>query len=250
VSDRTFAHNHLLLHLHGSDRVLLEPHLERVDLPLRKQLEARNKRIDHAYFLEEGIASVVANGANDTSIEVGLIGSEGMTGLAVVMGVDHAAHSTYMQVAGSANRIPAEALRQAMQQSSQLQHTFLRFAHAFFIQISYTALSNGRSNVGARLARWLLMAQDRIRGDELPLTHEFLSIMLGVRRAGVTIALQVLAERGLIRSQRRSIRIVDREGLKKASNGAYGPSEIEFEKLLGNKDLPPPPQSAGYLDVR
>jgi len=152
---------------------LLEPHLERVDLPLRKELEARNKRIDHAYFLEDGIASVVANGTKDTSIEVGLIGSEGMTGLAVVMGTDRAAHSIYMQVAGTGHRIPSQALRQAMEQSALLQRMFLRFAHAFFVPATYTALTNGRSKVEERLARWLLMAHDRLKRDELPLTHEF-----------------------------------------------------------------------------
>jgi CRP-like cAMP-binding protein len=227
--------NRILSRLPSSHRALLEPYLERVDLPLRRQLEPRNKRIDHAYFLEDGIASVVANGANDTSIEVGLIGSEGMTGLAVVMGADHATHSTYMQVAGSGHRIPVEALRRAVGQSPQLQRTFLRFAHAFFIQTTYTALTNGRSKVEERLARWLLMAHDRVEGDELPLTHEFLAIMLGVRRAGVTTALGTLMDRGLIQSRRSMIRIADREGLKKASNGAYGPAELEFEKLFGSK---------------
>jgi CRP-like cAMP-binding protein len=214
---------------------LLEPHLERVELPLRTQLEARSKRVDHAYFLEDGIASVVANGTDDSSIEVGLIGSEGMTGLAVVMGAERAAHSTYMQVAGTGYRIPAQALRQTIEQSAELQRTFSRFAHTFFVQTTYTALANGRHKVEERLARWLLMAHDRIEGDELPLTHEFLAIMLGVRRSGVTTALKDLADRGLIESRRRMIRIADREGLKKASRGAYGPAELEFEKLFGGK---------------
>jgi CRP-like cAMP-binding protein len=229
------SRNRILARLPSSDRALLEPHLERVDLPLRKPLEFRNKRIDHAYFLEDGIASVVANGANGTQIEVGLIGSEGMTGQAVVMGTDRATHSTYMQVAGTGHRISAEGLRQVIEQSTALQRTFLRFAHAFFIQTTYTALTNGRSKVEERLARWLLMAHDRIEGDELPLTHEFLAIMLGVRRSGVTTALGILTDRGLIQLRRRMIRIVDREGLKEASNGAYGPAELEFEKLFGSK---------------
>jgi CRP-like cAMP-binding protein len=214
---------------------LLEPHLERVELSLRKALEVRNKRIDHAYFLEDSIASVVANGASDTSIEVGLIGSEGMTGLALVMGADRAPHATFMQVAGTGHRVSAEALRQAMHESAQLQRVFLRFAHAFFIQTTYTALTNGRSKVEESLARWLLMAQDRVKSDELSLTHEFLAIMLGVRRPGVTTALKVLAGRGLVQSGRRWIRVIDRDGLKKASNGAYGPAELEFEKLFGSK---------------
>jgi Crp-like helix-turn-helix protein len=133
------------------------------------------------------------------------------------------------------HRIPVEALREAAQQSAHLQRTLLRFAHAFFIQTTYTALTNGRSKVEERLARWLLMAHDRVEGDELPLTHEFLTMMLGVRRAGVTTALSTLGDRRLIQSGRRMIRSVDREGLKKASNGAYGPAEFELEKLFGSK---------------
>jgi len=231
VPERTLR-NRILCRLSSADRALLEPHLERVELPLRTPLEVRNKRIEHAYFLEDGIASVVANGTNDTSIEVGLIGSEVMTGLAVVMGADRAAHATYMQVAGMGYRVPAEALRHAIEQSAELQRIFLRFAHTFFVQATYTALANGRNKVEERLARWLLMAHDRIEGDELPLTHEFLAIMLGVRRAGVTTAIKILAERGLVQPRRRMIRITDRAGLKKVSNGAYGPAAAEIEKVF------------------
>jgi len=235
VPDHATSRNHLLSRLRGSDRALLEPHLELVDLPMRKPLEVRNKRIDHAYFLDDGFASVVANGANNTNIEVGLIGPEGMTGLAVIMGTDRAAHATFMQVAGTGHRISTQALRQAIDKSAQLQRLFLRFAHAFFIQATYTALTNGRSKVEERLARWLLMAQDRLESNELPLTHELIAVMLGVRRAGVTTALKNLADRGLIHPRRRMIHVADREGLKKASNGAYGPAESEFEKLFGGK---------------
>jgi CRP-like cAMP-binding protein len=235
VLERTRLRNHLLSYLQSMDFALLEPHLEPVDLPLRKQLEDRNRRIEHVYFLADGLASVVAKGANDNSIEVGLIGFEGMTGLAVLMGADRAPHDTFMQVAGAGHRIPSDALRQAMERSPELHRRFLRFAHAFFIQTAYTALSNGRSTVEQRLARWLLMAHDRLEGDELPLTHEFLALMLGVRRSGVSIALKILAQRGLIQYTRRLIRVTDRGGLTKVANGAYGPPELEFEKLFSVK---------------
>jgi CRP-like cAMP-binding protein len=235
MSALTTLSNHLLSRLQSTDLALLQPHLEHVDLPLRKQLEDRNRHIQYAYFLEDGLASVVAKGANDSSIEVGLIGFEGMTGLAVVMGEDRAPHSTFMQAAGTGHRISANALRYAMERSPELHRLFLRFAHAFFIQTTYTALSNGRSKVEERLARWLLMAHDRLKGDELPLTHEFLGLMLGVRRSGVSTALKILAERGLIHHSRRLIRVTDREGLMKAANGAYGRPELEFEKLFSVK---------------
>jgi CRP-like cAMP-binding protein len=227
--------NRILASLQRKDLAVLEPHLERVDLPLRTYLETRNRPVDFVYFVESGIASVVANGGNHSSIEVGLIGCEGMSGIAVILGADRAPHATFMQVAGSGLTISADGLREAMEQSPSLQRTLLRYAHAFFIQTTYTALINGRSKVEERLARWLLMAHDRVKGNELPLTHEFLSIMLGVRRPGVTNALRTLQDAGLVDRQRGMIRIVDRQGLKKASNGAYGAPEVELQNLFSSK---------------
>jgi CRP-like cAMP-binding protein len=224
----------MLTRLERDQLELLEPHLERLDLPLRKPLETRNKRIEFVYFIESGIASVVAKGADGSSIEVGLIGCEGLTGITVILGAHRATHATFMQVAGSGFSISADALREAMDRSPALHRTLLRYAHAFFIQTTYTALINGRSKVEERLARWLLMAHDRVQGDDLPLTHEFLSIMLGVRRSGVTNALRTLRDAGLIEPRRGMIRMLDREGLKKAANGAYGPPEAEFQKLVGS----------------
>jgi CRP-like cAMP-binding protein len=228
---RTFS-NRLLACVNRADLSLLEPHLEPVDLPLRTQLEIRNKRIAHAYFLEDGIASVVATGTKDNSIEVGIIGFEGVTALTVVMGGERAPHATFMQIAGKGHRMPADVLRDAMERSASLRRLLLRFAHTFFLQTTYTALSNGRSRIEERLARWLLMAHDRVKRDDLPLTHEFLALMLGVHRPGVTGAIKTLSAAGLIKHQRGSIQVLDRSGLKAASNGAYGPAEAELDKLF------------------
>ncbi len=230
--DRTTA-NRLLSHLSPEDFGLLEPHLEAVDLPLRRSLEAHNKPIDHIYFIESGFASVVANGVGDRSIEVGLIGREGMSGLAVVFATDRTPLETYMQIAGSGQRVGASELREAMEQSASLRHSFLRYGHAFVIQTAHTAMANGRWKIEERLGRWLLMAHDRIDGDELVLTHEFLGLMLGVRRPGVTVALNLLEQHGLIRSTRGVISILDREGLKQSANGSYGTPEAEFQRLFG-----------------
>jgi CRP-like cAMP-binding protein len=212
---------------------LLEPHLEAVDLPVRKQLESRNKRIEHVYFIERGFASVVANGGGHQGIEVGIIGREGMTGLAVIMGTDRSPHETYMQMAGNGQRITATNLRKAMDRSAALHRSFLRYGHAFIVQTAQTAVANGRSKIEDRLARWLLMAQDRMDDEALPLTHEFLSFMLGVRRPGVTVALKVLEKESLIRRGRGGISIIDRKGLREKSNGAYGAPEAEFHRLFG-----------------
>jgi CRP-like cAMP-binding protein len=214
--------NRILSRLSRQDFALLEPHLEPVDLPVRKPLEARRKRIDQVYFIESGFASVVANGTSKPSIEVGIIGREGMTGLAIVLGSDdRAQHATYIQAAGKGLRISAARLREADERSNTLHRAILRFAHSFLAQTTTTALANGRSKIEERLARWLLMADDRIDSEELPLTHEFLGLMLGTHRPGVTIALQALEKAGLITTRRSRITIVNRKRLEKSANGAY-----------------------------
>ncbi len=213
--------NHILSRLSRADYRLLEPHLEAIDLPVRWQLEERNKRVEHVYFPESGFASVVANG--ERNIEVGIIGREGMSGLSVVLGSDdRPANETFIQSAGNGQRIAAGALRDAIGASVSLHQVMLRYAHTFLVQTSQTALANGRSKIEERLARWLLMAADRVEG-ELALTHEFLAIMLGVRRSGVTTALQELERSALIAHRRGFVTILDREGLEEQSNGTYTP---------------------------
>jgi CRP-like cAMP-binding protein len=221
TSSRIGIKNRVLSALSRTDFALLKPHLVSADLPVGTYLETGNSRIDSAYFIESGFASVVADGAGKRSIEVGIIGREGMTGLAVVLGDERASHDTYIQVAGAGHRISAAKLRWARDRSVRLLRSLLRCAHAFLIQTTQTALANGRSKNEARLARWLLMADDRIDGGEVPLTHKFLGIMLGVQRPAVTVAVQALEEAGLISAGRKVITIIDRRGLEKMSNGAY-----------------------------
>jgi len=213
--------NRILSQLSRADAALLKPHLEPVDLPLLAQLETANGRIDTVYFIDRGFASVVADGPGKRDLEVGIIGREGVTGFAVVLGNDRARHSMYMQAGGAGQRMSASKLRRAMAQSAGLQHLLLRCVNAFLIQTTETALANGRSKNEQRLARWLLMADDRMDGGELPLTHKLLSIMLGVQRSAVTATVQALEREGLIKAGRRAITIVDREGLVRFSKGAY-----------------------------
>ncbi len=225
--------NRILSQLSTGDFALLQKHLQRVDLPLRKSLETRKKAIDSVYFLESGFASVVANGPGERSIEVGLIGREGMTGLAVVMGTDRTPQDTFMQGAGRGWRIAASKLRQAMEQSRTLHQAFLLYGHAFMVQSAYTAAANGRNKIEERLARWILMAHDRIGKDDLTLTHEFLAMMLGVRRPGVTVALNLLERAGVILARRGFFSIIELSGLEQISNGAYGEPDAEFNRLFG-----------------
>jgi CRP-like cAMP-binding protein len=228
--------NKLLTALSNADLALLEPDLEPVSLEMHQVLEAPNQPIKHCYFIERGLASIVAlNGHR--RLEVGLIGPEGMTGLAIVLGDDRSPHENFIQVAGEGVRISAEKLREAMQQRRSLERVFLGFAHSFMNQTANTALSNGTATLEERLARWLLMANDRLDGDEIPLTHEFLSLMLGVRRAGVTVALHYLEQRGVIRMSRGQIVILDRDGLKASANGTYHePEALPIEEAQSQAD--------------
>jgi len=229
--------NHLLSFLHTSDLDLLAPALEPVELPRLYQLETPNRPISHVYFLLDGIASVVATIPRDHRIEVGIIGRDGATGHAIVLGSDRTANSTFIQVAGRGVRIKTEVLRTALRKSESLQAALLAFVHAFAAQASQTALANGRGTVDVRLARWLLMAHDRMDGQHLPLTHELLSIMLGVQRPGVTLALQKMESAELIKTQRSMIVVSDRTGLKKIAKGFYGVPESENERLTGWRSL-------------
>jgi CRP-like cAMP-binding protein len=222
----TSIRNRLLASLSPTDLGLLEPDLEPIELPVRQVLEAPNMPISHSFFIESGLASIIA-GNRHKRLEVGLIGCDGMTGLPIVLGNDRSPHETFIQVAGEGRRIAADKLRRAMEQSRSLERAFLECAHAFMNQTANTALSNGTATLEERLARWLLMADDRLEGNEVPLTHEFLSLMLGVRRAGVTVALNYLEQRGVIQLARGHIIILERAGLAASANGSYHQPETQ-----------------------
>jgi CRP-like cAMP-binding protein len=225
--------NRLLAALPVSDIEMLKPSLRRVDLDARQVLEVPGQPIVDACFVERGLVSVVGTTRLDQRIEVGMVGHEGMTGLGIVLGDDRAANETVVQSAGSALCIGAEALRAAMMRSASLTALLLRYVHVFLLQGSQTALANGRGRLDERLARWLLMWQDRLGTDDLVITHEFMALLLGVRRQGVTETLHTLEGTGLIRSSRNLIKISDRDGLQRAANGFYGIPEAEYERAIG-----------------
>src|SRR6185369_5265160 len=132
----------------------------------------------------------------------------------LIMGDTRAQHSTYMQIGGSGHRVPQEALSEAMAQSESLRALLLKSAQGFLIQTAHTALANGRAKLEQRLARWLLMALERITTDTVPLTHEFLAVMLGVRRAGVTVAIHGFERRGLVTTRRGQLTVINRQGIE------------------------------------
>ena len=161
-----------------------------------------------------------------------MIGREGMCGVPAVLGVDRSLHDFMVQGVGEALRIGTDDLRSAIRQSPSLQARLMRYAHALMIQTAQTAYANAGFTIEARLARWILMTRDRSDSDELVLTHDFLSMMLGVRRPGVTVAVQVLEGNRLIRAQRGRITVLDRAGLEEVADDAYGIAEAEYARVM------------------
>jgi CRP-like cAMP-binding protein len=226
------SRNNLLASFSSADFGLLEPHLEPVTLALRKHLERANKRIDAVYFPERGFASVVAIQDDGKEVEVGLTGREGMTGTPIVLGDHRSPHAVYIQAAGDGHCMPATRLREVMRASPSLHGRLLKFVQTFVIQTAQTAICNARSRLDQRLARWILMAHDRLGVDTLPLTHDLLSLMLAVRRPGVTEALNALESRGLIGCARGQITARDRKGIERSAGESYGIPEAEYRRLL------------------
>jgi CRP-like cAMP-binding protein len=231
--DASRQRNRLLAALSPADLALVQPHLNSLAVAVRHEIERPNRRIESVYFMDAGIASVVAVQPDETQVEVGLIGPEGMTGTAVVLGGEQSPHSTYIQVGGEAQWIKADQLRKAMRASGSLHALLLKYVQVFMVQTTHTAIANARAHIDRRLARWILMAQDRTGDKMLPLTHEFLALMLGVRRPGVTEALQSLKRQKLIDTGRNQIVVLSRNGIEKMAGPSYGVPEKEYRRLIG-----------------
>jgi CRP-like cAMP-binding protein len=225
--------NRLLSALSAEEFGLLQPYVTRVSLTMHQELEQPNREIQDIYFPESGIASVVAFQPSGTQVEVGPIGREGMTGIAILLGAGSSPHSCCIQVPGTAVHIRARELQLALERRKSLHDKLLRYVQVFMVQTAQTAITNALAKIDQRLARWLLMAHDRVDGNSLPLTHEFLGLMLAVRRAGVTEALHELASQGLIDTQRGEIVVLNREGLQRSAGERYGMPEAEYRRLLG-----------------
>ena len=223
--------NKLLVGLSGADLALLEP-LESCQLNKGQILDPANQPIENVYFPESGIASVIALDDGGRRIEVGPFGREGMSGTSIVLGITSCPLETTVQLDGTAHRVSAEVLRRAVDDSSSLRQRLLSYVQAFHIQTTQTLLVNSYATVEQRLARWLLMAHDRVDGPTLSITHDYIAEMLGVRRAGVTEAVQMLEGRKFIRATRGLIEVQDRQGLVTLAGRAYGASEAEYARLL------------------
>jgi len=225
--------NRLLAALGAAGRDALMAKADRVDLPVRFTLVEPNAPTPFVYFPERGLASVVATSWNGSEqIEVGHLGREGMSGLHLVLQVDQTPNHTFMQVAGSGLRVPADHLDALLRTDEALRMQLLRFVHTYQIQLAHSALANGRYTIPQRLARWLLMCHDRLQTDDMRLTHDFQALMLGVRRSGVTNEIHVLEGEHAIRATRATIRVLDRDKLEALAAGCYGVPEREYERLI------------------
>jgi CRP-like cAMP-binding protein len=225
--------NRLLGAIAPADFALLRPHLVSVELSRAESLVEPGQAIQHSWFLEEGIASVVATTPGGHETEAGIIGRDGVADIATILGVDRASHRCFIQLPGNGYRLPAGALQAALDSSASLRKLMMGYVHSFMAQIAGTALANASHTVEQRLARWLLMCHDRIDGDQIAMTHEFLSLMLNVRRAGVTVAIQVLEKARYVSGHRGTITIRDRGGLKDFAANAYGGPEAVYGRLMG-----------------
>jgi CRP-like cAMP-binding protein len=223
--------NRLLKTLSPDDFALLQPHLEPVDITIREMVVEAGAPIQDALFVEKGILSIMAQMPHDR-IEVGMIGREGMSNVAVAFGAERSPHGVMCQADGAALRISADDLRTAAHRSPSLNALLGRYLYYQTIQTGQTAYANASLNVEARLARWVLMTHDRTDGFELTLTHDFLATMLGVRRPGVTTATHVLEGAGMIQAERGRVTVLDRAKLEELADDAYGLAEAEYERLI------------------
>jgi CRP-like cAMP-binding protein len=213
-----------------TEREALAPDLEWVEFSLREVINNPHQLLDHAYFPASGVYSTISMVEVEDQIEMGLIGKEGFLGAAIVLMAKHDPFRLICQAPGRALRLPAQKLIEACVMPG-FRAVLLRFIHVFIVQAS-TILSNSFYLVEERPARWILMTHDRLGTNSFPMTHEFMALMLAVRRAGVTEAVHKLEARGLIRAGRGQMQVLDRAELEVLANNSYGQAEREHKRLI------------------
>ncbi|CAK7255777.1 MULTISPECIES: Crp/Fnr family transcriptional regulator [unclassified Shinella] len=227
--------NRLLATLPKADLEQIADDLEYVSLPLGTSLAGVGKPIEYVYFLTDGIGSVVVTTPEGYRTEAGIFGFDGYVPTSAIAGVEVSPHDVVIMVEGGGYRMAYDAFRLRMDGNRNMSKVMIRSIESFSVQLAYTVTSNAIHDIDVRLARWLLMCHDRIKGDKIHLTHDFIATMLAVRRPSVTTALHVLEGHHFIRSERGNVVIRDRPALQEYARDAYGKPEMEFERLM--KDL-------------
>jgi CRP-like cAMP-binding protein len=227
-----YDENLLLRALPRESAARLEKHLVALEAPSRTDLYERGDTVHRVYFPLDSVVSMTAP-LGTTQGEVATVGHEGMIGLPTIFGTDTCVMRFFVQIGGRLAAAPAAEFSELLGTDHALRGLMLRYAHAIFTQIGQSVVCNQRHSLRQRCARWLLMTHDRVPGDQFHLTHEFLAVMLGVRRAGVTVAAGNLQKAGLIRYRRGEITILDRPGLQKVSCGCYRLVADAYERLIG-----------------
>lgn len=226
------VYNRLLKTIGTEGLSRLASRMEAVDLPAGHQLVAAGKPISHLCFIETGLASTVVHDDGGKSIETVMVGREGITGWPVLLGAETTPDETIMGVGGRGFLIPAAEIRREMEEDARLRALLLGYINVCLLQVGQLVLANGQYSLRERLARRLLMCHDRLDTDDLPITHEFLSTLLGVRRPGITNELHVLEGIHAIHPGRGNIRIINRSILEDVANMTYGVPEKEYERLM------------------
>lgn len=214
----------------------LMPLLERVAVNAHTIVIEPNEPLRHIWFPTTAVFSIITILPDGRAVEVGTAGPEGMVGIPVLLGVGSMPRQAFVQIAGEALRMDAEAFTAALDEHPEMRRRLLRYAHAYLDDIAQSVACNRLHSLEQRCARWILKTHDRVRGDHLPLTQQFLAFMLGVRRAGVSVAAEALQRAGLIRYQRGKIMILDREGLEAASCPCYAINRDNFQRVVGGGD--------------
>ena len=233
--------NQLLAALPAKDYKRLLPNLEVVPLPFMEVLYESEDAIEHVYFPNEGIISLLVVMADETLREIGLIGREGMLGIAVALGKRTSPNRALIQMPGSAMRLKAQALRDELKRGGAIQNVLHAYAHALFTQVSQSAACVSSHALDKRLSRWLVMTHDHASGDEFEMKHEFMAMMLGVTRSVVTRAAGRLQDEKMIRYSRGQITVLDRSRLEATACECYAVVKAEYERgglITGQPKLP------------
>ncbi|MCC2096303.1 MAG: Crp/Fnr family transcriptional regulator [Hyphomicrobiales bacterium] len=229
--------NEILRSLPTKELEALIPHFERVSFSKQQRIEHCNTAVPFVHFIENGIVAEICQDSLHVPVEVGLVGKDGFLGLYAFLYADKSLNQAVAQMAGEANRIRLDVLRTLTDRCVSLNTRLMQYAYLKLAQLSGTILSHTRANIEHQLARWLLMAHDRLDGDIIPLTHDTLSMMLGSPRPGVTTALAHLAGEGFVKLRRGEIHIINRKGLEEFAGVYYGAPERERSRLLARQVL-------------